>query len=383
MKPISKLILCSLSMLFIFFISFQRLHAQQATDGSAYVSYNDFYQDLAPYGQWIDEPQYGYVWSPNVDGTFRPYYTNGNWAMTEYGNTWVSNYPWGWACFHYGRWTYDNYYGWIWIPGSTWGPAWVSWRYGDGYYGWAPLNPNYTFDASYGDYFCPNSWWVFIPPQYIYSGNYYHYWNGPHGNSEIIKNTTFVKNTYVNNNVTFIAGPHAKDIEDITHQPIQVFHLANSKNLTTKVHDNVVKMHQPGEMKPASIIDGQRITPPDIVTAPQPVSKPQPVKTNGQPVPEFRNNLPKNNGHEETPGANVNDIARPALPQPKYETSPYEYDVNRPVPQPQPRQEILPQPTVARQPQPAMNRPQPIPQQTSRATPAPVPARTQSESGRR
>src|SRR4051812_3364517 len=67
----------------------------------ANVSYNDFYDNLEPYGQWIEDPKFGYVWSPNVNGDFRPYYTNGHWAMTDYGNTWISDYPWGWACFHY------------------------------------------------------------------------------------------------------------------------------------------------------------------------------------------------------------------------------------------------------------------------------------------
>jgi hypothetical protein len=35
----------------------------------------------------------------------------------------------------------DPVYGWIWVPGDEWAPAWVSWHYGDGYVGWAPLPP--------------------------------------------------------------------------------------------------------------------------------------------------------------------------------------------------------------------------------------------------
>src|ERR1700749_3701227 len=62
-----------------------------------------FYDELSPYGQWIDYPDYGYVWQPNVDADFRPYETNGYWAYSDYGWTWVSNYSWGWATFHYGR----------------------------------------------------------------------------------------------------------------------------------------------------------------------------------------------------------------------------------------------------------------------------------------
>src|SRR5436309_1057171 len=79
-------------------------------------SYQNFYDDLAPYGQWIDYPQYGSVWIPDVTPDFQPYATNGHWIVTEYGNTWVSDYPWGWAAFHYGRWFYDNSFGWAWVP---------------------------------------------------------------------------------------------------------------------------------------------------------------------------------------------------------------------------------------------------------------------------
>lgn len=84
-------------------------------DKQSNLSYQEFYDGLSPYGQWLYDSQYGYVWLPDVGPDFRPYYTNGYWAMTQYGNTWVSGYDWGWAAFHYGRWTFDQYYGWLWI----------------------------------------------------------------------------------------------------------------------------------------------------------------------------------------------------------------------------------------------------------------------------
>ncbi len=92
------------------------------------ISLQTFYDELSPYGTWIQDPQYGYVWRPDVDqAEFRPYYSNGHWVMTEYGNTWVSDYEWGWAPFHYGRWVTDRFNQWLWLPDTTWGPAWVNW----------------------------------------------------------------------------------------------------------------------------------------------------------------------------------------------------------------------------------------------------------------
>src|SRR4249919_932696 len=92
------------------------------------VSYQSFYDEMSPYGRWIDYPGYGYVWMPSVAYGFKPYATNGHWVYTDMGWAWNSDYPWGWAAFHYGRWFYDGSFGWMWMPGQEWAPAWVSWR---------------------------------------------------------------------------------------------------------------------------------------------------------------------------------------------------------------------------------------------------------------
>ncbi|MCB1133174.1 MAG: hypothetical protein KDN05_18780, partial [Verrucomicrobiae bacterium] len=91
---------------------------------------------------WFSTPQYGYVWQPVVvrDVSWRPY-TRGRWVCTDHGWTWVSDEPFGWATYHYGRWALVAGRGWVWIPGSEWAPAWVCWRYGSSHIGWAPLPP--------------------------------------------------------------------------------------------------------------------------------------------------------------------------------------------------------------------------------------------------
>jgi hypothetical protein len=65
---------------------------------------------------------------------------------------WISQDPWGGIPYHYGRWAYDAYYGWLWVPGDdeVWAPAWVAWRYGGGYVGWAPLPPDVGWQSGVG-----------------------------------------------------------------------------------------------------------------------------------------------------------------------------------------------------------------------------------------
>jgi hypothetical protein len=107
-------------------------------------SYDVFYDQLSADGHWIFAENYGYVFQPNVaekNPDWRPY-TNGHWEATDRGWYWDTEEPFGWATYHYGRWTNIDGTGWVWTPGIDWSPAWVSWRVSDnGFVGWAPLPP--------------------------------------------------------------------------------------------------------------------------------------------------------------------------------------------------------------------------------------------------
>jgi hypothetical protein len=114
----------------------------------ASVDLGFFYDSLAPYGNWIQRPSYGWVWTPReVSASWRPYQA-GHWVWSDEGWTWLSDEPYGWATYHYGRWYQDPEIGWAWVPGNDWAPAWVSWQEGNDYVGWAPLPPGANVNAS-------------------------------------------------------------------------------------------------------------------------------------------------------------------------------------------------------------------------------------------
>lgn len=188
------------------------------------VSIQAFYNDLAPYGRWIDYRGYGRVWIPTVEVGFQPYGTRGHWIMTEYGNTWVSDYDWGWAPFHYGRWIYDDYYGWIWVPDTEWGPAWVSWRSGGGYYGWAPLGPGVDINININ---IPLTRWIFVPERYITSPSVYSYCVSHRRSLNVYQSTSIINNIYINNNRRYFYGPRTQDIERVTRSRVVVHHVDN------------------------------------------------------------------------------------------------------------------------------------------------------------
>ena len=194
------------------------------------VSYQTFYDDLSPYGEWIDNPNYGYVWHPDVND-FRPYSSGGHWIWTdEYGWMWASDYDWGWAPFHYGRWLFDDFYGWVWVPGYEWSPAWVEWRTGGDYYGWAPLGPgvDVNINFSFGRYSAPYDYWCFVPRNYILSPRVYDYCLPASRNTVIINNTTVVNNYRRTNNV-FVSGPDRREVERYTGR-INPFVVRESRN---------------------------------------------------------------------------------------------------------------------------------------------------------
>jgi len=144
----------------------------------------DFDAALEGYGHWVQHPRLGDVWVPdNVPQEWQPYRI-GHWLYTdEWGWYWNSDEPFGWVTYHYGRWYLDREIGWVWIPNDKWGPAWVNWRQGDNFVGWAPTPPDEFIDDdeayadSYmfvraGDLMAPEVYTVFIP--YRERRDYYH-----------------------------------------------------------------------------------------------------------------------------------------------------------------------------------------------------------------
>ena len=121
------------------------LHRADASGG---VSISFFYDELSPHGDWVTVGTYGHCWRPRgIDRDWQPY-LNGEWLYTEDGWTWVSNDPWGGDPYHYGTWSRSDAYGWVWIPGTIWAPAWVTWYVGDNDIGWAPVPPSFSVGIS-------------------------------------------------------------------------------------------------------------------------------------------------------------------------------------------------------------------------------------------
>ena len=151
------------------------LEADSTADETDPSALTEFRPALDPYGVWVPHPTWGLVWVPkaNVVGPqFVPYVTSGHWVLSENSEwIWVSDFPFGWAVFHYGRWVSISGVGWAWIPGARYAPAWVQWRIADpgyAYVGWGPLPPSWIWVNG-------NAVVVWHPPPtvYVFCPSYY------------------------------------------------------------------------------------------------------------------------------------------------------------------------------------------------------------------
>src|SRR5262249_55520582 len=202
------------------------------------IDVSSFHDDLSPYGDWLSEPDYGPVWVPHVESGWRPY-TSGQWAWTDdYGWLWVSDDPYGWAVYHYGRWYPSSRYGWAWVPGYDWAPAWVAFRSGGGYYGWAPLPPefgwdsgagfrvgNFGFDVALDRYVAPRSY-VFVPEQ-RFLDPVPRYVLPPARNEVIIRETRNVTDYRVANNLPVNRGIPVAQLQRAIGRPVPTTHVVD------------------------------------------------------------------------------------------------------------------------------------------------------------
>jgi Family of unknown function (DUF6600) len=189
---------------------------------SVNIGFDYFYDELAPYGEWNYHPRWGDVWRPvRVNRDFRPY-VRGYWVNTEFGMTWESQDAWGDLTYHYGRWVYDPYDGWLWVPGYTWAPAWVVWRGDSRNIGWFPMPPDDRFLAGvevyrtdwnwdrgyfgYSDWYGPSiatgllAAWTFVALDHFADRDYYRYVQPRTQIVNIVNNTTNITNYVTVNN---------------------------------------------------------------------------------------------------------------------------------------------------------------------------------------
>ena len=218
------------------------LPALQRAEARVDVSIDFFYDNLSDGGSWIEVGDYGYCWQPSVavsNTSWRPY-SDGYWAYTDLGWTWISYEDFGWATYHYGRWLRLRGRGWVWVPGREWGPAWVSWRTGGDYVGWAPLPPRRageSWDESPItarvdiDFDIGPAYYNFIDIRYIGEPVLRERIFASDQNVTYISKTVNVTNITYTNSTVYNYGPNYDTVSRYSTRPIQRLSLQRETNV--------------------------------------------------------------------------------------------------------------------------------------------------------
>jgi hypothetical protein len=223
--------------------------AEVEVSGGA-VDVGIFYEGLGSSGEWIERPGYGRVWYPTVvRAGWRPY-LYGRWVSSDYGWTWVSEEEFGWATYHYGRWYRDDEVGWVWVPGTEWGPAWVSFQQGGGYIGWAPLPPGVAFRAGIGielgGVAIEAGAYSFVEERAFLHPQIATVIVAPARNVTIINNTTNITNYTVVNNKIVNQSVSVQHVEQVTGQRVQRYQVATASTKgATSIQGNQVSIYKP------------------------------------------------------------------------------------------------------------------------------------------
>ena len=248
------------------------------------VDYKEFYDQLAPHGQWIQVPLselglksktasiesssknssllsklfgindanasslvadvgMAFVWQPSPDLTiagtvggdegYRPY-RNGQWENTNEGWYFRSPTPWEETVHHHGRWMHSHDNGWLWIPGRVWAPAWVDWRQNDDYESWAPLPPSIYLTVGGGmdnpyidddDYMIVERRHFIDPDIYMYDHPYYD--NGDRIYASGLSGTIGI---VIVNNVIINRGPDVNIIQNVYGRHIDMINIRHTRN---------------------------------------------------------------------------------------------------------------------------------------------------------
>ena len=369
------------------------------------------YQALDSYGQWAQDANYGPVWYPAVTALDWAPYRDGRWAwVAPWGWTWIDAAPWGFAPFHYGRWTQIGPR-WAWVPGPRVhrpvyapalvqfvgaGPGWsVTAGTGPGA-AWFPLAPWENWQPPYA-----------VSPRYRERVNDWGHWRTPPprrpGDGYYFQHRPGAISVAPQGPLGFAPGAHGRPPRygDASHLPAGWMQGARPIAPPPRPAFAPPGTRPPQGLPPPSVGVAPLRPMPPRPTPPPPGARPQPPAAPHNPPPpmapgarpDFRppaamppspprpqRNPDAGRGPERPPHGAA--PPRDAAPQPPVNRAPRPQAHDRPPPQRPEFQGPLPRPQLQGAPAPRPQFHEPPPQRAQRAEPPPAREFTRPERAR-
>jgi hypothetical protein len=143
------------------------------------------------------------------------------------------------------------YGGWYWVPGTVWAPAWVAWRSGPGYIGWAALPPTGTGFAvgfQIGSPHIPQDYWHFVPGSSFLAADLRHVAFDARRRPNIYHQTQYLGPVTVVNNVVVNTVIDVNIVERHTGQRVRVRDVrpvSNPRQAVAREVNGSVPVYQP------------------------------------------------------------------------------------------------------------------------------------------
>jgi hypothetical protein len=302
----------------------------------------------------------------------------GHWVYTDDGWTWVSEgdeVAWGETCYHYGRWFDDPDYGWAWVPGTVWSPAWVAWREGDGYSAWAPLPPEcgdgVVVTPDVADAYCRPEDYVVVDERFLTEPSV-----GRHvevNNTAIFNRTVNITKISYADNRAVNRGVDVAHVQQRIGRPVPVVHAQRATSAAEA--RKLVAEGKPVMYVPPAVETHIKAHP--IQTRNAPAAKEiiahrqtMPRRQPGHPAPKAQEIKRQPAGHERPdvkpqprertevkPQPRAHEEVKPQ-PREREEVKPQPREREEVKPQPREREEVKPQPRAHEETKPPVKKPE-------------------------
>ena len=164
------------------------------------------------------------------------------------------------------------------MPGTVWGPAWVSWQYGGGYVGWAPLPPAVGFEIGFGirlggfdlNIGIRPDRYSFVQERSFLETRLSGYLIPTARNVTIIHNTTNITNYGYADDRVVNRGVEVRRIEQATGRRVRALRVAAESRATARseVSGSEVRIYRPDKRRLDTVRVGQRANAGPRVDAP-------------------------------------------------------------------------------------------------------------------
>jgi len=124
----------------------------------------------------------------------------------------------------------------------------VNWRQADGYYGWSPMEPGISIDASFGrPYDSNNDHWMFVRDRDFERPEINRYYVNRTDHDRIIRNSTVIRTTHIDNtrHSTYVTGPAQADLQRVTGKQIKPVAIRENSKPGQQLNNGQLQMYRP------------------------------------------------------------------------------------------------------------------------------------------